>query len=63
MTHSVTEAVYLSTQVIVLSARPGRVLDHFEVPFDYPRAPELRFDPEFTRIAARVFACLRETAP
>lgn len=63
VTHSVTEAVYLSTQVIALSARPGRVLGHFEVPFDYPRSPELRFDPEFTRIAARVSACLREAAP
>jgi NitT/TauT family transport system ATP-binding protein len=62
VTHSVTEAVYLSTQVIVLSARPGRVLGHFEVPFDYPRAPELRFDPEFTRVAARVSACLRGAA-
>jgi NitT/TauT family transport system ATP-binding protein len=59
VTHSVTEAVYLSTQVIVLSARPGRVLGHFEVPFVYPRGPELRFDPEFTKVAARVSACLR----
>jgi NitT/TauT family transport system ATP-binding protein len=63
VTHSVTEAVYLSTQVIALSARPGRVLDRFEVPFDYPRVPELRFDPEFTRVAARVSACLRGAAP
>jgi NitT/TauT family transport system ATP-binding protein len=60
VTHSVTEAVYLSTKVIVLSARPGRVLGQFEVPFDYPRAPELRFDPEFAKVAARVSACLRE---
>jgi NitT/TauT family transport system ATP-binding protein len=63
VTHSVTEAVYLSTHVVVLSARPGRVLGRFEVPFDYPRAPELRFDPEFTMVAARVSACLREAAP
>jgi NitT/TauT family transport system ATP-binding protein len=63
VTHSVTEAVYLSTQVVVLSARPGRVLDRFEVPFDYPRAPELRFDPAFTKVAARVSACLRGAAP
>jgi NitT/TauT family transport system ATP-binding protein len=60
VTHSVIEAVYLSTQVTALSARPGRVLGQFEVPFDYPRAPELRFDPAFTRIAARVSACLRD---
>jgi NitT/TauT family transport system ATP-binding protein len=63
ITHSVTEAVYLSTQVIVLSARPGRLLDRFEVSFDYPRAPELRFNPEFAKVAARVSACLRAAAP
>jgi NitT/TauT family transport system ATP-binding protein len=63
ITHSVTEAVYLSTQVVVLSARPGRVLDRFEVPFDYPRAPGLRFDPAFTKVAARVSGCLRGAAP
>jgi len=63
VTHSVTEAVYLSTRVIALSARPGRVLGQFEVPFDYPRDPELRFDSAFTRIAARVSACLREAGP
>jgi NitT/TauT family transport system ATP-binding protein len=63
VTHSVTEAVYLSTQVIVLSARPGRVLDRFEVPFHYPRPPELRFDSAFTKVAARVSACLRGAAP
>ncbi len=63
VTHSVTEAIYLSTQVVVLSARPGRVLDRFEVPFDYPRPPELRFAPAFTKVAARVSACLRGAAP
>jgi NitT/TauT family transport system ATP-binding protein len=63
VTHSVTEAVYLSTQVIALSARPGRVLGRFQVPFDYPRGPELRFDPHFTRIAAQVSACLRDAGP
>jgi NitT/TauT family transport system ATP-binding protein len=63
VTHSVSEAVYLSTQVIVLSARPGRVLDRFEVPFRYPRPPELRFDSAFTKVAARVSACLRGAAP
>jgi NitT/TauT family transport system ATP-binding protein len=63
VTHSVIEAVFLSTQVVVLSDRPGRVLGHFEVPFDYPRAPELRFDPAFTKVAARVSACLRGARP
>lgn len=59
ITHSVTEAVYLSTRVVVLSTRPGRVLGEFAVPFDYPRSEALRFDPEFTRVAGEVSACLR----
>jgi NitT/TauT family transport system ATP-binding protein len=62
VTHSVIEAVYLSTRVIALSERPGRVLGEFAVPFDYPRPPSLRFDPEITRIVARVSACLRGDA-
>jgi NitT/TauT family transport system ATP-binding protein len=62
VTHSVIEAVYLSTRVIALSERPGRVLGEFTVPFDYPRPPSLRFDPEITRIVAQVSACLRGDA-
>jgi NitT/TauT family transport system ATP-binding protein len=60
ITHSVGEAVFLSTRVVVLSSRPGRVLSSFEVPFDYPRAPELRYTERFARTAGAVSACLRE---
>ena len=59
VTHSVTEAVFLSTRVVVLSGRPGRVLGDFPVPFDYPRPPGLRFDQEFAQLAGKVSACLR----
>lgn len=59
VTHSVSEAVYLASRVIVLSGRPGRVIGELEVPFDYPRSPQLCFEPEFGKIAARVSACLR----
>jgi NitT/TauT family transport system ATP-binding protein len=59
VTHSVTEAVFISTRVVVLSGRPGRVLGDFPVPFDYPRAPGLRFDQDFAQLAGRVSACLR----
>jgi NitT/TauT family transport system ATP-binding protein len=59
VTHSVTEAVFLSTRVVVLSGRPGRPSGNFEVPFEYPRSPRLRFAPEFSQIAGEVSARLR----
>ena len=57
-TSSVTEAVLLSRRVIVLSSRPGRILDTFEVPFDYPRPPRLLASSRFVRLASAVGACL-----
>jgi NitT/TauT family transport system ATP-binding protein len=59
VTHSVTEAVFLSTRVVVLSGRPGRTLGNFAVPFEYPRSPRLRFSPKFSQIAGEVSARLR----
>jgi NitT/TauT family transport system ATP-binding protein len=61
-TSSVTEAVLLSRRVIVLSARPGRVVETFEVPFDYPRPPRLLASSRFTRLAGGVGACLHAAA-
>lgn len=63
VTHSVAEAVHLSTRVLVMSPRPGRLLAEIEVPWPHPRPPELRFTPEFTELTARVFAELGGTAP
>jgi NitT/TauT family transport system ATP-binding protein len=59
VTHSVMEAVFMSTRVLVMSGRPGRVLGDFPVPFDYPRSPRLRFDERFARLAGQVSAVLR----
>ena len=59
ITHSIYEAVFLSTRVLVMSARPGRVVGDFKVPFDYPRAPELRFEPEFAELTGQVSHALR----
>jgi NitT/TauT family transport system ATP-binding protein len=56
----VSEAVYMSSRVLVMSGRPGRIVDDFEVPFGYPRSPDLRFTPEFGELAGRVSHALRE---
>jgi NitT/TauT family transport system ATP-binding protein len=60
ITHSVSEAVYLSTRVLVMSGRPGRIVAEVAVPWEYPRPPELRYEPEFAEITGRVSAALGE---
>jgi NitT/TauT family transport system ATP-binding protein len=59
ITHSIYEAVFLSTRVIVMSARPGRIVGDFAVPFAYPRSPDLRFEPEFAELSGQVSHALR----
>ena len=59
VTHNVHEAVFLSQRVLVMSARPGRITDVIDVPFAFPRAPELRSTPEFGRLTGEVTAALR----
>jgi NitT/TauT family transport system ATP-binding protein len=59
ITHSIGEAVFMSTRVIVMSARPGQIVGEFEVPFEYPRPPELRFDPAFAELSGEVSHRLR----
>jgi NitT/TauT family transport system ATP-binding protein len=59
ITHSIGEAVFMSTKVLVMSARPGRIVAEYDVPFEYPRKPELRFDPEFARLSGEVSKALR----
>lgn len=60
VTHNVYEAVYLSNRVLVMSPRPGRVVTDLQVPFAYPRVPELRTSPEFNELTREVSAALRE---
>jgi NitT/TauT family transport system ATP-binding protein len=59
ITHSIAEAVFMSTRVLVMSARPGRIVAEFDVPFEYPRKPELRFDPEFAALSGEISRELR----
>jgi NitT/TauT family transport system ATP-binding protein len=60
VTHAIPEAVYLSSRVVVLSGRPGRVIAEYQVPFTYPRSPEFRYTEKFTEISRQVAESLRE---
>jgi NitT/TauT family transport system ATP-binding protein len=54
VTHSIPEAVYLSTRIVVMSPRPGRVTDIIESTLSRERPLDIRETPEFLAIAARV---------
>jgi len=60
ITHSVAEAVYLSTRVVVMSTRPGHILGDVSIPFGYPRQPDLRYTEEFAKVAGEVSDLLRD---
>jgi NitT/TauT family transport system ATP-binding protein len=59
VTHSIPEAVYLSTKIVVMSPRPGRVTDVIESTLPAERPLEIRDSAEFLSIAARVRDGLR----
>ena len=63
ITHSITEAVYMSTRVVVMSARPGRIIASFDVPFSYPRKHDLRYQPEFAELCGKISQALRGVHP
>ncbi len=62
VTHNVAEAVFLSQRVLVMSARPGRMIADVPIPFGYPRTTELRADPDFGRLTVELTQNLREAA-
>ncbi len=59
ITHSISEAVFMSTRVHVMSARPGRIVASYDIPFDYPRNPDLRFEVAFAELSGEVSHALR----
>ncbi|WP_112321173.1 ABC transporter ATP-binding protein [Oceanibium sediminis] len=59
VTHSIPEAVYLSTKIVVMSPRPGRIADIIESPLPKERPLDIRDSPEFIEIAHRVREGLR----
>jgi NitT/TauT family transport system ATP-binding protein len=59
VTHSIPEAVFLSTKIVVMSPRPGRIIDIINCDFPRERTLEIRETPEFIKIAQRVRSGLR----
>ena len=59
VTHSIPEAVYLSTKIVVMSPRPGRITDVIDSPLPRERPLDIRDTPEFIAIAHRVREGLR----
>jgi NitT/TauT family transport system ATP-binding protein len=59
VTHSIPEAVFLSTKIVVMSPRPGRIIDIISCDFPRDRTLEIRETPEFIKIAQRVRSGLR----
>jgi NitT/TauT family transport system ATP-binding protein len=59
VTHSIPEAVFLSTKIVVMSPRPGRIIDIIDCDFPVDRSVEIRETPEFLKVAQRVRNGLR----
>lgn len=59
VTHSLEEAILLGDRVIVMSARPGKVIADFKIPFERPRMPELRGTAEFASLHEEIWGLLR----
>jgi len=60
VTHSIPEAVFLSTKIVVMSPRPGKIHDIIECNFPRDRTLDIRETPEFLDVANRVRQGLRE---
>ncbi|HEV3329825.1 MAG TPA: ABC transporter ATP-binding protein [Bryobacteraceae bacterium] len=60
ITHQINEAIYLADRVAVMSSRPGRIKDVFQVPFDRPRTLHLKRDPQFLQIEDAIWQLIEE---
>ncbi len=60
VTHSILEAVFLSTRVIVMSARPGQIAEEIDIDLPTPRTVDTREDPRYFEYATEVREALRK---
>jgi NitT/TauT family transport system ATP-binding protein len=63
VTHDIAEAVTLSDRVLVMSARPGRIVAEKKVPLPRPRTANMRYDPAFMAAHKEIYAALHAGGP
>lgn len=54
VTHSIHEAVFLSSRVVMMAARPGRIVEEFQIDQPYPRTPDFMVSTEFSHYAKQL---------
>ena len=54
ITHSVEEAIYLASRIVVVTARPARIREIIDVPFPYPRDESIQERPEFSELRSYI---------
>ena len=59
ITHSIDEAVYMSTRVLLMSARPGRIIDNLKIDLPYPRTLEVKNSPRYFEYRSHVWDHLK----
>ncbi len=62
VTHSLTEAVYLADEIIVMSARPGRIVDRITVDLPRPRSYAMMSSPRFAELRERIWNQIKTQA-
>lgn len=60
VTHDLDEAVLLSDRIVLMTARPGRIKNVFDVPLPRPRGPEVRYSAQFAELRQEIWASLRD---
>jgi NitT/TauT family transport system ATP-binding protein len=58
ITHEINEAVFLSDRVVVLSARPSRMIDALDIDLPRPRTLDIRTSPKFGEYALKLYKML-----
>ena len=60
VTHQIDEAVYLADRVVAFGARPARIVEQWQIPFDRPRPLELKHSMEHRQLEDEIWQVLRK---